>query len=83
MQMKSLFYLGAKAELGRSLGKMRAYAAVLCAAGLPPGERRIPRGLSHDGDTFMSAGSRLGSCSPQLKQALAEILVPLDPPPSS
>lgn len=58
---------------------MQAYAAVLCTAGLPPGERRISQGLSHDGSTFMSANSRLGSCSPMLKQALAEILVPLHP----
>ena len=53
---------------------------MLCAAGLPSRERRIPQGLSHDGDTFTSADSRLGSCSPKLKQALAEILVPLDLP---
>lgn len=28
----------------------------------------------------MSADSCLGSCSPKLKQALADILIPLDPP---
>lgn len=38
-------------------------------------------GLSHDGGTFTAANSRLGSCSPKLKQALAEILVLLDPRP--
>lgn len=34
-------------------------AAMLCAAGLPPRERRILQGLSHDADTFTSADSCL------------------------
>lgn len=59
---------------------MQAYAAMLCAAGLPPGERHISQGLSHSRGTLTSADSHVGSCSPKLKQALAEILVLLDSP---
>lgn len=52
--------------------------ALSCRA--PPGKRCIPQGLSNDRGTFTSAHSRLGSHSPKVKQALAEILAQLHHP---
>lgn len=54
---------------------------MIYAAALPPRKRLIPRGLSHDETQPQeSANSCLGSCSPKLKQALADTLIPLNPP---